>query len=139
MVASSFLLILGCSTDLVPAGAAIPVPNDRIMGFQNAVIDGGTVVVTRDTGWIGGACNISILINGKVAARISTGESVGFKVSAGSYVIGISGDPMGKGTCSILANSMLKESFAEVKQGGTVRFRISGDISNGMDLRATSM
>ncbi|MDG9885395.1 hypothetical protein N7650_21385 [Pseudomonas sp. GD04058] len=132
-------LLAGCTTSPISAGKAKAVPSDRItyLSPDNA---SSSITVTRDTGWIaGGGCYVGVLIDGKLAARLATGETVTFRVTEGRHILGMSGDPMGKGLCGLEIGQSIKESSADLKQGEAQRFRISGDTSSGLDLRPTSL
>lgn len=128
----------GCTTSPVSPARAKAVPPDRLI-HQSAADSNASITVTRDTGWIaGGGCYVGILIDGKLAARIATGESVTFGVASGRHLVGMSGDPMGSGLCGLGIGQTVKESSTELKAGESQKFRVSGDSSSGLDLRPTS-
>lgn len=126
MGALAVVLLAGCATSPVPSGKADPVPSLRLFGFQSQESTDAVLVVTRDTGFVGGGCNTTISIDGKKAAEIGTGESARFFVSAGEHIISAS-------SCG----SGLKEREANIKAGTTKKFRISIDSSMSMDLSPT--
>jgi len=87
--AVAIALLAGCSTSPVSPGEARPVPKNRIVAFSaNPKEAYGTVVVTRDTGFLGGGCYVAIHIDGKLAARIDTGEVAKFFLSIGGHPSG---------------------------------------------------
>jgi len=132
-------LMAGCGTTPVSSKDAKPVPSDRVLGYQSSIKDGGTVVVTRDNGWTaGGGCYVSVLIDGRVAARVGTGEVVRLQLAPGRHIVGMSGDADGGGLCGMQIGQPIKETSAEIRPGETQKFRISGD-TNGLDLRPTSL
>lgn len=131
-------LLVGCSTSQVPAENAKPVPPDRVLAFSTKPSGPyGTVIVTRDTGFVGGACYVGVLVDGKFSARIDTGEVVRLHVPAGEHLIGLSGDERSGGTCSW--GSLRKEQSTIVQDGSVKKFRIGGDTQVGLDIRPTSM
>jgi len=132
-------LLAGCSTAPVSSGDASLVPESRVLGYQAAVNGGATLVVTRDTGWMaGGGCYAAVLLDGRVAARMGTGEIVKLHVPSGRHIVGISGDAEGGGMCGMQVGQPVKESATDLKPGETQKYRISGD-TNGLDIRPTSM
>ncbi|MBF8674805.1 hypothetical protein IRZ53_07485 [Pseudomonas fulva] len=132
-------LLSGCTTSPVSSDKAKAAPLERII-YESPAHAGSSITVTRDTGWIaGGGCYVGVLIDGKLAARIATGETVTFRVPEGRHILGLSGDPMGNGLCGLEIGQSIKESSAELKQGESQRFRISGDTNSGLDLRPTSL
>lgn len=131
--------LAGCSTSPVTSGQAVAVPTARILGYQALLKDGGALVITRDNGWLaGGGCFATVLIDGRVAARVGTGETVRLNVSQGRHIIGMSGDADGGGLCAMQVGQPIKESVADVKAHEVQKFRISGD-TNGLDIRPTSL
>lgn len=132
-------LLAGCTTSPVSSGKAKAAPGERII-YESPAKAGSSITVTRDTGWIaGGGCYVGVLIDGKLAARLATGETVTFRVPEGRHILGLSGDPMGNGLCGLEIGQSIKESSADLKQGESQRFRISGDTNSGLDLRPTSL
>lgn len=132
-------LLAGCGTTPVSSRDAKPVPPSRILGYQSSVKDGGTVVVVRDNGWTaGGGCYVAVLVDGRVAARVGTGEMVRLQLSPGRHIVGMSGDAEGGGLCGMQIGQPIKETAAEIRPGETQKYRISGD-TNGLDLRPTSL
>jgi hypothetical protein len=131
--------LAGCSSAPVASGLAARVPADRTFANQVNVPGGATLVVTRDNGfWASGGCFATVLIDGKKAARIDTGEIVRFKLKPGRHIIGISGDEEGGGVCALQVGQPVKETSSELSSGETQNFRISG-TSNGLDIRPSSI
>ncbi|WP_368607501.1 hypothetical protein [Pseudomonas fulva] len=139
IVALGVALLMGCTTSPVSSDKAKVAPGERII-YESPANAGSSITVTRDTGWIaGGGCYVGLLIDGKLAARLATGETVTFRVPEGRHILGLSGDPMGNGLCGLEIGQSIKESSADLKQGESQRFRISGDTNSGLDLRPTSL
>lgn len=129
------VLMGGCSTDPVALSQARQVPSDRLFGFQKPLKGGGVIVITRDTGYMaGGGCNMVVLVDGRKAARISTGEKVTLHVAAGRRILGISGDAEGAGLCSLKIGYPDKASSLEIHPGDTFGYRISGSAHGGLDI-----
>lgn len=122
----ALLLLTACATTPVPSGKADPVPSSRLFAFQKPASSDAVLVVTRDSGFVGGGCNTSVSIDGRKAAEIGAGETAKFYVAAGEHIVGAS-------SCG----SGLKERETSIKSGSTKKFRISIDSSMSMDLSPT--
>lgn len=134
-------ILASCVSYTEPPKAASPVPNDRLLAFQEKTLNSAIMVVTRDDGYMaGGGCYTAILIDGVVAGRLGIGERATFFLDPGRHVYGISGDPMGKGLCALRIAQPQKESSSEFKASETQKYRISGSSSESwLDIRPTSM
>jgi len=120
-------LLAGCATSPVPSDKADPVPNSRLFSNQKPGAGDALLIVTRDTGFVGGGCNTTVSIDGRKSAEIAAGETAKFFIPAGDHIISAS-------SCG----SGLKEREANIKAGSTKRFRISIDSSMSMDLSPTT-
>jgi len=120
-------LLAGCATSPVPSDKADPVPNSRLFSNQKPGSGDAILIVTRDTGFVGGGCNTTVSIDGRKSAEIAAGETAKFFIPAGDHIISAS-------SCG----SGLKEREANIKAGSTKRFRISIDSSMSMDLSPTT-
>lgn len=137
LTALALVALTGCVTSPVPAGKAKPVPADRALLLQSKPTGPyGTILVTRDTGFLGGGCFLAVHVDGQLAARIDTGEVVNFFVPVGDHLVGMGVDKSGGGMCSW--TDMLKEQSVSLAGGQTKRFRIGGDSQAGLDIRPTS-
>lgn len=131
-------LLAGCSTSPVSPAEAEPVPKGRIVAFSAKPKEAyGTVVVTRDIGFLGGGCYVAVHIDGKLAARIDTGEMARFYLPTGDHLVGLGIDKQVGGMCSW--TDMLKEQSTILKEGQVKRFRIGGDSQTGLDIRPSSL
>ncbi len=83
----ALLVVAGCSTSPISSGEASKVPSSRLHAFTNK--QESTLVVTRDTGILGAACNYKLYIDGVFAAEFGSGETAAFGLKAGSHVLGI--------------------------------------------------
>lgn len=137
--AVAIVLIAGCSSTPVNSGSAKRVPADRIYAYQTETSGGATLVVSRDIGfWASGGCFATLLIDGKRAARLDTGEVAKFHVKPGRHIVGIGGDEDGSGLCAMQIGQPVKETATEVVAGEVQKYRISG-TQNGTDIRPSSM
>jgi hypothetical protein len=125
--AMAVALLAGCATTPTPSSEADPVPNARLFGYQKPGNGDAILIVTRDKGFVGSACNTTVSIDGKKSAEIGSGETVRFFVPAGDHIVGAS-------SCG----SGLKEREAIIKAGSTKKFRISIDSAMSMDLSPTA-
>ncbi|WP_032699236.1 hypothetical protein [Pseudomonas syringae] len=131
--------IVGCSSTPVESGSAKRVPADRTFAYQASVPSGAILIISRDNGfWASGGCFVTVLIDGKKAARVDTGEMAKFHLEPGRHIVGIAGDEEGNGLCSMQIGQPLKESATELNAGEVQKFRISG-TQNGIDIRASSI
>ncbi|EGB99172.1 hypothetical protein G1E_09657 [Pseudomonas sp. TJI-51] len=131
-------LITGCTSDPVDPAKAKVVPHQRLYSHQVKVESGAKLVITRDSGyWASGGCIAQVLIDGKKAARMDTGEVATFEVRPGRHFIGIDGDDEGSGLCAMQIGQQLKEITTEISAGEVQRFRITGQ--NGVDIRPSSI
>ncbi|MFJ2527814.1 hypothetical protein [Pseudomonas helmanticensis] len=119
-------LMAGCATSPVPSSEADPVPSSRLFAFQTPANGDSILVVTRDTGFVGGGCNTTVSIDGRRAAEIASGETAKFRVAPGEHILSAS-------SCG----SGLKERETNTKAGSTKKFRISIDSAMSMDLSPT--
>lgn len=138
LTAVALIALAGCSTSQVPADKALQVPADRVLAYASKpTTPYGTIVVTRDTGLVGGACYVGVLIDGKFAVRIDTGEIVSLYVPVGEHLVGLVGDERSGGVCGW--GELRKEQSTSVTDGQLKRFRIGGDTNIGLDIRPSSI
>ncbi|WP_321965363.1 hypothetical protein [Paraburkholderia sp. J7] len=130
------IALTGCATEPTPRTSSTSAPSERVTAYQTAApgIDTGTLIVTRDSGFIGGGCFYAVSINGKLAARLDTGESSRFIVPAGEVLLRAGRDPQGKGLCSI-GKSEWTQRETTLKPGETKLFRLSLDMNGKADIQ----
>ncbi|WP_394207395.1 hypothetical protein [Pseudomonas putida] len=132
------VLIASCSSEPIDPARAKSVPHERLYSHQAQIKAGAKLVITRDSGyWASGGCIAKVLIDGKKAARMDTGEVATFEVQPGRHFVGIDGDDEGGGLCAMQIGQQLKEITTEVSVGEVQRFRITGQ--NGLDIRPSSI
>lgn len=129
--AFAVLALVGCATTPLPAEQADPVPAKRLHAFQQQSPDSAVLVVTRDKGFTGSACNTLLMIDGQLAAEIGSGETARFYLPAGDVILGVNSTSMCGGG--------LKEREVKLAAGKPKRYRISIDTSMSMDLSPTAM
>ncbi|MBL7231614.1 MAG: hypothetical protein JJK56_26935 [Pseudomonas sp.] len=113
-------LITGCATSPVPSDKARQAPSERVIGYQKPVPGGGSLIVTRDTGFQGGGCFATIFLNGAPVAKLDTGEKAVFEVPSGEWLLGAALD--GSALCA--ANPERMETSVVLKQGLQKKFRV---------------
>ncbi|AMB86659.1 hypothetical protein AWM79_15640 [Pseudomonas agarici] len=139
LLTAAIVLLAGCSSTPVETSSAKQVPAERIYAYQAEVPGGAILVISRDKGfWASGGCFATLLIDGKKAARINTGEVVKFQVKPGRHIVGIAGDDEGSGLCAMQIGQPVKETASEVAAGEVQKYRISG-TQNGTDIRPSSL
>jgi hypothetical protein len=122
------LLLVGCSTSPISSDQADPVPSDRLYAFTAKAES--RLVVTRDTGILGGACNYKLYIDGKYAAAFGSGETATFGLKPGNHILGIAAGPPCGGAGLI-------ESEVTIDAGQTLKRRIAIN-SSGFRLTPTA-
>lgn len=107
------------------------------MAYQTPIDGGGTVVVTRDRGFIGGGCKLGFYVDGKLAGIFETGETARFHVPAGEHDFGV-GTPSGIGFCFATTPNEPRELSARVAPGQTRYYRLVVRPGDGMGIESTS-
>lgn len=122
--------LAACSTTPVSLSEATPVPQDRQLAYKQAGDNTGAVVVRRDTGIQSSVCATQILVNGRIAAYIRTGERITLHLPAGDFILGAVAD-------SICAGGLV-ELRAQATPGTPQYFRIGYDSNGTFGLYATA-
>ncbi|MFV9683730.1 3-isopropylmalate dehydratase [Pseudomonas sp. NY15367] len=133
LIALPLVLLAGCSSFRGNPEDIKPVPEDRLLAFQEAQQNGAQIVVNRDFGMMGGGCYVAIEVDRKVAARIGVGEVATFQVRPGTRVVGITPDRMDDTLCGM--GRLLREVAVPVKAGETQYLRIVSQNKGGFDIR----
>lgn len=133
LIALPLLLLTACSSYRGDPEHVKPVPDDRLLAFQQAPANGAQIVVNRDFGMMGGGCYVAIEVDRKVAARIGVGEVATFQVPPGTRVVGITPDRMDNTLCGM--GRLLREVAVPVKAGETQYLRIVSQNKGGFDIR----
>ncbi len=123
------LALAGCATTPVLPSQATAVPHSRLYAFQEAATsDTGSLVVTRDHGFIGSACYYALFINDTLAARFGQSEAATFYVKPGEVLLKYGRDPKGRGLCGTDKDQWSTEETI-VKPEQTKRFRLTIDAN----------
>ncbi|ALN20029.1 PQQ-binding-like beta-propeller repeat protein [Ectopseudomonas mendocina] len=133
LIALPLVLLAGCSSFRGNPEDIKPVPEDRLLAFQEAQENGAQIVVNRDFGMMGGGCYVAIEVDRKVAARIGVGEVATFQVRPGTRVVGITPDRMDDTLCGM--GRLLREVAVPVKAGEVQHLRIVSQNKGGFDIR----
>lgn len=118
------LLAGGCATTQLPPADAGAVPADRLLLKPAASAD-ATIVVVRDSGFLGKGCMFGLYVNRQLAARFEAGEKATFKVPAGEVLLSVGRDPMGQALCSPGVDPTLVTRETMLKPGETKHFRLA--------------
>lgn len=125
------MLVCACSSTPVTASKAAPTPSERLSGLQTPPPgEFATLVVTRDEGFYGSACDTVLSVDGKEVGRLKSGEVARFYAKPGAIILGAQTSAMCLGG--------LKEREVRLPPASTVRYRISIDSSGGLDLSPTA-
>lgn len=127
--------LTGCATTPADPSQAAPVPPDRVVAFQST-IDGpsGTLVLTRDKGFIGSGCYYGFFINDTLAARIDNSETATFFVPTGELVLRAGRDPSGRALCG-LGQQEWTQRETTFRDGERKYFRLSIDVNGKTDIQ----
>jgi len=114
------LVLLGCNTQPVTTQDARPVADAKVQATDLTEPREGLVqvVVKRDTGFIGGMCDMQVLLDGRPVALLATGQRVTIYLKPGAYVLAVRG-PGG------LCTTKLVEAEALVDPAKPPVYRIS--------------
>ncbi|EPB8575340.1 hypothetical protein ACRTL4_005081, partial [Escherichia coli] len=74
------LMLTACQSRPISIHDAKPAPQAKVFKYQSAAP--ATLVVMRDTGFVGAGCDASIFINGETVAKLATGEKATFHLNA---------------------------------------------------------
>lgn len=130
-------LLAGCSATQVTPASAVVAPGNRILAYQDSsVTSGGSIIVVRDSGFVGKTCLNSIYINGTLSARLAVEEKARFTVETGNVSITAGKDPYGNDMCQMHQGDAVTQTFA-LGEGEHRSFRLS--IDSGGSLRLVSI
>lgn len=136
LIAGVVLLAAGCATKPVAMDKAVPVPASQMLAFATPIENAGRIVAMRDTGFLGGGCDLAFYIDGTLAARVGHGERAEFFVPAGEHIVGTG--PTGRGTCRMGAEALRKETSVRLAADETKRFRLSINPNSGPAIEPTA-
>jgi hypothetical protein len=134
-ILSALLIFSGCATTPIPAASAKETPPARVLAFQNKPNGPfGTLVITRDVGYLGGGCYNSVTLNGTLAARMDVGEKSTFTVPPGEILMRVGRDPEGKALCGTSQDEWTQRETS-IKADETKYFRLSIDANGKADIQ----
>lgn len=132
-IAFVLVLISGCATSPVSLDKSTPVPTERLFAFQNAIADGASITVLRDSGFTGSGCYGTFSINGVLAARFGVSESATFHLPAGDFLLRYGTDPQGKAICGFNSDYWVQRETV-LNEGENKIFRLSINASGALDV-----
>lgn len=130
--------LAGCSfpsTKEVPAAMAVDVARDKIRNEQLTTPRDGAaqVIVTRDTGYIGSKCSLTVSVDNVPAAELMPGERINLYVRPGVRVIAAEGNG---GMCG--RGQVATETTAVVGEVRKLRIAINGETFE-LSVKASSL
>lgn len=127
--------LFGCATTPMPHGQATQATSDRVLAFQEKRADAsGTLIVTRDKGFVGSGCYYGFFINEILAARLDVAETAKFYVTPGELVLRSGRDPQGRALCGVGQQSWTQRETI-LRDGETKYFRLSIDSNGKTDIQ----
>ncbi|KAA8731014.1 hypothetical protein F4V57_14270 [Acinetobacter qingfengensis] len=121
--------LVGCVTAPVQNNERKPLSNDRILSYKEKTeINNSKIIVTRDSGFLGGGCYYGFWVDGKLTARFDTRETAEFFIPEGERVLRAGRDPYGKGLCAVDQSNWTQiETIVSPEKAKT--FRLSLDLN----------
>jgi hypothetical protein len=119
----SVLALAGCVTKPPRQDQLRQPPGDRLLAFQSPSDGDSTIEVIRDVGYAGSACYHAVFLDGKVVAKLATGERAIFHVPSGEHVVGTW--TTGSGLCGYREGQDRRETVAVLRPGDVKKFRIT--------------
>ena len=137
LLGGAVLLLSGCMTTTTPlrASEAKAAPTTRLLAYQTkSPSASGTLVVTRDTGFMGGGCFYAVWINGILSARLDVGERSEFYVQPGDILFRTGRDPAGIGLCNLGQDNWTQRE-SQIRENETKYFRLLLDANGKSDIQ----
>ena len=129
------IILSGCATTPTSPSAATQIPKDRLLAFQERTPENNaTLVVTRDEGYVGSACYLSLSVNGTHAARFDVAETAEFYIAPGELLLRVGFDLMGQMLCGIGKDHWTQRETI-LHAGETKFFRLSIDSNGQLDIQ----
>lgn len=98
--------------------------------YSTATADTATVVITRDSGVLGSACNTYVFVDGKQSASLKPSESATLHVPSGRHILSFD---TSRGLCPSATDAV----DVTLNKGDTKRYRIRGDMNGNFQLLPT--
>ncbi|MGV8921277.1 MAG: hypothetical protein ACOH2R_26460 [Pseudomonas sp.] len=127
--------LMGCATTPMPITEAEQAPAARLLSFQSKP-DGqsGTLVITRDAGFLGAGCYYAVSINGTLAARLDVGEKSAFFLAPGEVLLRAGRDPQGNALCALGQDEWTQRETL-IRNNEVKLFRLSIDANGKTDIQ----
>lgn len=123
-VGLAVLALAGCASSPISLDKAELAPANELFAFQAPTPNAtGKIVVLRDSGMVGSACDVGVYLDGTKAANLGAREKAIFWVKPGIRNVSIG--PSNSGICAGIA---LRTLSADVAAGEEKAFRISVDM-----------
>ncbi|MGX8847709.1 hypothetical protein [Pseudomonas aeruginosa] len=133
--AFALLLVAGCSTSPVSVETAAPAKAANVYAYQSKPAGpSGSLTVVRDSGFVGGGCDMGVYVDGRLVARIATKEKVTLFLPVGSKVVGAG--IVGAGLCG--ANTDRREREISIRDGDRLNYRLFTSSNGDIDLLPTT-
>lgn len=126
ILAISFLLLVGCASTPVNTSTAKKIPDERHLAFKPTP-KSPNLVIFRDEGFAGSGCYLGFYIDGKLAARIDTGEYAEFYVESGKRILERNFDPQGRGLCGMGGGGQAAQQGTIIRDGEIKKLRLIYD------------
>ena len=114
-----------CSTKPTTSSVAVAP-----MLYNTATADSATVVITRDNGFLGSACNTYIFVDGKQTASLRPSESATLHVPSGRHILSFD---TSRGLCPSATDAV----DVTLNKGDVKNYRIRGDMNGNFQLLPT--
>ncbi len=92
--------LVGCATTPISTTLAKKTPEDRLLAYQVQKEGYAEVEITRDKGYLGGGCYLSVLFRNETIGRFNPGEKATFYLPTGKWSMAVASDPQGRGLCA---------------------------------------
>lgn len=137
LFALALTLLAACATKPTATEDTRPIPADRLypefQPYAKADANRARVTFTRDSGILGAAASLSLLVNGDLIARIRRKETVSIYVPAGKNDIALG---PGKLTSGPVGQGLI-EAVLDAKSGANYAYRVGLDMNVGLVLERT--
>ncbi|MBS0584028.1 MAG: hypothetical protein JSS42_13095 [Proteobacteria bacterium] len=119
MASAIAITIVACTTTPTKSSESKPVPPEYVYLSGEGE---STIIVTRDSGFLGSGCQYGLVIDGKAAADFKTGETATFRIASGDHILGIGASKDPALLCRIRPTINRETAL---KPGQVKRFRIT--------------
>lgn len=125
------LNLTGCATEAVLPGQAKLAPPERVLKYQNKSSEmNATLIVVRDSGYLGSGCFTGVYLNDEKAAILNPAEKVTFHLNPGEWSLAIKGE--GK-LC--MSDAVPVGNYVNLHANETKAVRLFADPSGNVDVK----